>query len=234
MLEANFMYGPVRSRRLGRSLGVSPIPAKTCTFSCIYCQLGSTTQLTSRREAFYPVQQIVTDFEACLQMASSFDTVTIAGQGEPTLYLEIGDLIAALQERTAAPVAVITNGTLLGDSDVRRDLQRADMVLPTLAAFDEASFHHIHRPVPELNFADVIQGLEQFSQVYTGALWMEVMLMGGINDDDVSLQRIARLLQGMQYDKLFINTVVRPPAEPDVEEISPGRMEAAVQVLGAR
>lgn len=228
----HYLYGPVPSRRLGLSLGVSPIPQKTCNYACIYCQLGRTTHMTNRRQLFFPTEAILAELDAILVKNLAFDVVTIVGEGEPSLYRALGDLIGGIKSRVPVPVAVITNGALLYDEGVGSELARADLVLPSLDAYDEASFKRINRPHGTLTFEAVKEGLIRFSKDYQGQLWLEVMLIAGVNDDPASLAALKVLLAEIEYDRLYVNTPVRPPAEGGVLPLSPERMEEAARFLG--
>ena len=232
MQEMTFIYGPVPSRRLGISLGISPIPKKTCNYSCIYCQLGRTDHLTNQRKMFFLLEEILMEFDEINQHNLSYDVITIVGEGEPTLFLGLGELIPALQKKTEKPVAVITNGALLYDRGVQAELCAADIVLASLDAFDEASFKRINRPHKSLTFKQVLTGLVDFSIRYSGQLWLEMMLMEGINDDNTSFEKYAALLETVTYDRLYLNTPVRPPAESDVKTINPEKMRQVVDRLG--
>lgn len=228
----NYVYGPVPSRRLGLSLGVSPIPKKTCNYSCTYCQLGRTDHLSNTRKMFYPVLDIIEQLETNLAKITDFDVVTIVGEGEPTLYLGLGELIEQIKLRTDKPVAVITNGALVYDPEVRADLGRADIVLLSIDAYDEATFHGINRPLGTLKYTDVYSGLMEFAKHYQGQLWLEIMLMDAINDSNEALAKFKSLLKDIPYHRLYLNTPVRPPAEANINTISPERMEYAVDLLG--
>lgn len=232
MTEMKYVFGPVPSRRLGSSLGISPIPKKTCNYSCIYCQLGRTDHLTNQRKMFFPIRAILDEFDQFLLKSETFDVVTIVGEGEPTLYLGLGGLIKEIKKRTDKPVAVITNGALLYDPQVRAELGEADIVLPTVDAYDQASFKKINRPYGTMEFEQVQAGLKTFSESYDGQLWIEIMLIDGINDDDDSLEKYKNILEGIHYDRLYLNTPVRPPAEAYAKALSPERMERAVELLG--
>lgn len=181
---------------------------------------------------FFPVRDIITEFELAISKALLFDAVTIVGEGEPTLYLGLGELIAEINSRTDKPVAVITNGALLCDPQVRSELSRADIVLPSLDAYDQQSYQRINRPHPHLHFDEVYQGLKTFAHEYEGQLWLEIMLMQGINADDASLAKYAALLQEMDYDRLYLNTPVRPPAEEYVQTVDHATMQHAAELLG--
>ena len=229
--EFRYIFGPVPSRRLGISLGISPIPKKTCNYSCIYCQLGRTDRMTNTRKSFFPPEEIIRELEEYISSEKSFDAVTIVGEGEPTLCLDLGYLIDEIKKRTSVPVAVITNGALLYESALRDDLRKADIVLPSFDAYDEASFKRINRPYGSISFSMYYEGLAEFSHDHEGQLWLEIMLMKGINDDDAALRRYGSLLERIRHDKLYINTPVRPPAEDGVFCIDEERMKRACETL---
>lgn len=226
-----YLFGPVPSRRLGLSLGISPVPRKTCNYSCIYCQLGRTDHLTNKREMFFPVSEIISELEATLLANPAFDVATIVGEGEPTLYLGLGALIEAVKARVDKPVAVITNGALVYEPQVRAELSKADIVLLSMDAYDQPSLQKINRPHGKIKFCDVYEGLKIFSQQYQGQLWLEIMLMAD-NADDPALQEYAQMLRELKYQRLYLNTPVRPPAEPDVSALDHEQMQRAVSILG--
>ncbi|MGH4052060.1 MAG: radical SAM protein [Clostridium sp.] len=232
MNDSKFIYGPVPSRRMGESLGISPIPKKTCNYSCIYCQLGRTDKLSNKRLEFFSVSDIIEEFKTYLKSGSEFDVVTIVGEGEPTLYLKLGELIGKIKELTSKPVAVITNGALLHDKTVLDELCEADIVLPSLDAYDEDTFKRINRPYPKLNFIKCYNGLVEFSKIYKGQLWLEIMLIDGINDDSDSLQKLKLIIKEIKYHRLYINTPARPPAEEYVKTVSNENMNMAIEMLG--
>jgi len=226
-----YVYGPVPSRRMGLSIGISPIPEKYCNYSCIYCQLGRTRNMTNERKEYFQLSNILEEFKAYLKEDLKFDVVTIVGEGEPTLYSRIGELIVGLQELTSKPITVITNGSLLYDKEVRMQLINADIVLPSFDAYDENSFKIINRSYGKIKFQDVYQGLKDFSKEYKGQLWIETMLIKGVNDDKESLIKLKSLLDGVNYSRLYINSPVRPPAENWVEPPSKESMQLAIEIL---
>jgi wyosine [tRNA(Phe)-imidazoG37] synthetase (radical SAM superfamily) len=232
MADMKYVYGPLPSRRLGISLGISPIPKKTCNYSCIYCQLGRTDHLTNTRKMFFPVEEILAELDEFLKSAVKFDVVTIVGEGEPTLYLGLGELICEIKKRTDKPVAVITNGALFYDPALRAELYNADIVMPTLDAYDEESFKKISRPYGTIHFDQVYEGLKAFSEEYQGQLWIGIMLIADVNDDDESLRKYSEILKNLKYDRLHINTPVRPPSESYAKAISHEKMNHAVDILG--
>ena len=235
MADFQHLFGPVPSRRLGRSLGVSPIPGKTCNYACIYCQLGRTDHMTNTRQPFYPVEKITGELDRWLaadkEPGGGFDVVTVVGEGEPTLYADLGTLLRELRRRTDKPVAVITNGALLYDPEVVRDLMEADIVLPSLDAWDEATFRKIDRPYGRLNWEETVRSLADFSHRYHGQLWLELMLVDGVNTKGAS-EGFRPLLEKIRYDRLYLNTPVRPPAEKDVQPVPPERLHRLAEELG--
>lgn len=231
MVEYKYIYGPVPSRRLGLSLGISPIPKKTCNYSCIYCQLGRTNHMTNTKKMFYPVNEIVHELKECINNGVSFDVVTIVGEGEPTLYLGLGELIVNIKNLIDKPVAVITNGALLYDKSVQNDLKEADIVLPTLDAYNEELFKKINRPHKNLEYCCVLSGLKEFSLIYKGQIWIEIMLMKNVNDSDYDLEKYKDILKTIRYDKLYINTPIRPPAESNVHASDHERVRYAADYL---
>ncbi len=226
-----YVYGPVPSRRLGRSLGVSPIPPKTCSYTCVYCQLGRTTHLQTTRERFYPKEDILSEIVQHAK-AHAPDFVTFVGDGEPTLCQDLGWLIRQTKAKLRVPTAVITNGSLLFRPDVRDDLAEADVVIPTLDAGNEKTFRAINRPHPEITFATMLQGLVEFRHGYAGNLWLEVMLVKGLNDSEKELRSINSAVQLIQPDRVYILTPIRPPAEPWVQPADPEEILKAQEIIG--
>lgn len=231
MSEFQYVFGPIPSRRLGRSLGISPIPKKTCNYSCVYCQLGRTDRMINERKKYYETEDILEEFRAYLKDSDRFDIVTIVGEGEPTLAANLGELITGLQALTDKPVAVITNGALMTDSQVREELCKADIVLPSLDAYNENVAKKIDRPHGSISFEEEYDGLVTFSKMYQGELWMEIMLVEGINEDKESIAQFKKCLDDISYDRLYINTPVRPPAEADVNVVSADAMAYATKEL---
>ncbi len=230
-----YVYGPVPSRRLGQSLGIDPIPSKTCNWNCVYCQLGRTVPLISERREYYPRQEILQDLKEALAAHSSeeIDWVTFVGSGEPTLHSGIGWLIREVKTATDKPVAVITNGALLYLPEVRDELSAADAVLPSLDAGDPELYRVINRPHPHATFERLQDGLLRFRQAYRGRLWVEVMLVRGLNDTPEALEKIAQALHRIGPDAVHINLPTRAPAETWVQPPDEEGLMRAVATLGA-
>ena len=231
-MELKYIFGPVPSRRLGKSLGISPIPRKTCNYSCIYCQLGRTDKMIGERKEFFPLKDIINEFKDYLKESFDFDVVTIVGEGEPTLYSKLGELIKEVKKITDKPVAVITNGALLSSKEVRDELMNADILLPSIDGYNEDTAKKIDRPLGTIHFKDELEGLIEFSKEYKGQLLLEIMLISGINCDKNSIEHFKEILKKIKYDRVYLNTPVRPPAESFVKVISQEEMKYAVKELG--
>ena len=226
-----YIFGPVPSRRMGLSLGISPIPKGFCNYSCIYCQLGRTNHLTNTREVFFEVEEIIEELKQSV-INKKLDVITIVGEGEPTLYKSLGKLIGEIKKITSLPIAVITNGALLYDKEVRNELLEADIVLPSFDACSEIDYVKINRPYGKINYVDVVNGLKKFSEEYKGQLWIETMIIKGYNDSQDKIMELKSIFDEIDYDRLFINTPVRPPAEDFVLEPDEKAIEMAVKLLG--
>ncbi len=220
------------SRRLGKSLGVSPIPQKTCNYSCVYCQIGRTTHFTNTREDFFPRNEILDEIKDAVEQLD-FDYVTFVGEGEPTLSKSLGWLIIETKKLTDKPVAVITNGALLYDPQVRNELLTADVILPTLDATTQELFKKINRPKKELDIEKIIKGFQDFREKYTGQIWMEVMVVDGLNDSEEDIAAIKKVLDRIKCERVYVNVPIRPPAEKWVKIPTKERVIEICKILNA-
>jgi len=218
------VFGPVPSRRLGRSLGIDLVPFKTCTFDCIYCQLGRTTHKTLDRREFVTPSTVLEEVAGKLASSPKADYLTISGSGEPTLHTGIEEVIAGLKQLTSVPVAVLTNGSLFWLPEVRRAVRAADVVIPSLDAGDDALFAYVNRPHPDLVFERVVEGLTALREEYKGKIWIEIFLLGGVTAIEAEVDKIARLVDRIRPDKVQLNSVVRPPAETFALAVPPAEM----------
>ncbi len=208
-----YLFGPVPSRRLGRSLGVDLTPFKTCTLDCIFCQLGRTTRKTLERREYAPTDQVLAEFDAWVAAGGKAGAVTLAGSGEPTLHTQFGDVLQGIRDRTDIPTVLLSNGTLFADPAVRKAAQKADIVKLSLSAWDQSSFEQVNRPHSDLFFERVFEGQCAFRQEFRGKLWVEVVLIWGTNSVLRDVEKIAALVNAIEPDEIQLNTVVRPPAE---------------------
>jgi wyosine [tRNA(Phe)-imidazoG37] synthetase (radical SAM superfamily) len=230
----NYVFGPVPSRRLGQSLGIDTIPLKTCNWNCVYCQLGRTQPVTYKREVYFPPADILAEVQQVLagHKSGEIDWVTFVGSGEPTLHASIGWLIEQVKTLTDMPIAVITNGSLLYNAQVRHELAAADAVLPTLDAGTSRLYRRINRSHPAATFRRLVTGLIDFRQQYSGRLWVEVMLVRGLNDTEPALLDIANVLRLVEPDEIHISLPTRPPAETWVQPSDEEGIRHALALLG--
>lgn len=223
----NHIFGPVNSRRLGRSLGIDLLPRKICNFDCIYCEVGSTTNLTCDRKEYVPTETIIDEIREYCSDPSRMelvDVVTVTASGEPTLHSGLGRILKYLKETTGKPVAVLINGTNLDEPEVVDALCQADVVVPSLDTAVEKSFRKLNRPARCIDIKKMIAGLVSFSQVFTGELWLEVLIVDGINDTPEDLKAIGDVITRMKLTRVQLNTVVRPPLENFARPVSPERL----------
>ncbi|HJJ51096.1 MAG TPA: radical SAM protein [Methanocorpusculum sp.] len=224
-MTENHIFGPVNSRRLGKSLGIDLLPFKTCSYSCVYCECGHTTSLTTKRAEFFPTEEVITQLDEILEERPALDYITFAGSGEPTLSLSLGRVIRHL--KTKYPeyrVAVLTNGSLLGDKSVREDLSYADLVIPTLTSTDQKTFQYIHQPVFGLAIENIISTMIEFGKEFHGQIWLEIFLIPSVNMGSEELAAIREAVRKIRPDRIQLNTLDRPASEdwvttPETEQL---------------
>ncbi len=227
MGKENHIFGPVASRRLGASLGVDVVPLKTCTYDCVYCQLGRTPEPTLERKEYVAPGPVLDELAEILALGHEPDYVTFSGSGEPTLNSAIGEIIAAIKAMTRFRVAVLTNGSLLFEPEVSEALLRADVVVPSLDAATQDVLERINRPAPGLDLDRIIDGMVTFRERFDGGMWLEIMLVKGINDTPEELAALNDAVNRIRPDKVQLNTVVRPPSEEFALRLGEEEMERA-------
>ena len=206
-----YLFGPVPSRRLGMSLGVDLAPKKVCSLNCVYCEVGKTTKLTLDRKEYIKADKVKAELESYFEANPDPDFITFSGYGEPTLNSAIGEILTFIRQlRPNIPVAVLTNGTLFADKEVRSSLLDADVVLPSLDAVSEEVFQKINCPADNLKAADYIQGLIDFRTEYTGKIWLEVFILPGYNDAPEELAKLRTVIEKIAPDSIQLNTLDRP------------------------
>jgi wyosine [tRNA(Phe)-imidazoG37] synthetase (radical SAM superfamily) len=223
----NVIFGPVPSRRLGMSLGIDVIPMKICSYDCIYCELGKTTERTLERKSYVPADLVVLAMERYFAKSreAQLDYVTFSGSGEPTLNSDIGRFIRKAKELTGTPVAVLTNGSLLHDPQVRRDLSEADLVVPSLDAAWESPFVKVNRPAPELEVETVVSGIQQFSREFSGKVWLEILFVDKVNAAVEHVRALAEAARRIAPTRTQLTTVVRPPGSERAPPVSVHRLQ---------
>lgn len=227
------IYGPVPSRRLGHSLGVDLVPFKTCTYDCIYCQLGRTTNKTIELKEYVNIDEIIGELKCKLSEPLKCDYITLAGSGEPTLNSEIRRLIREIKCLTKIPVAVITNGSLLWMPEVKDALMEADLVIPSLDAGDNNLFQCVNRPHENISFEQMVFGISDFTRQFSKSVWLEVFLLGGITGIQFEVKKIADIVKKIRPEKVQLNTVIRPPCEGFACSVSAEQLKLFAQLFDA-
>ena len=230
-------FGPVPSRRLGRSLGINNIPPKVCTYSCVYCQLGRTVKMQVERRAFYQPEEILRDVEEKVRNArevgESIDYLTFVPDGEPTLDVGLGQEIELLKP-LGINIAVITNASLIWREDVQKDLMRADWVSLKVDSVSEDVWRRINRPHRALQLASILEGMLEFARAYEGELATETMLVEGVNDGDEHVREVADFLAELRPARAYLSIPTRPPAEEWAQPPNEKVINRAYQILGDR
>lgn len=225
------VFGPVPSRRLGLSLGIDLLPAKTCSYDCLYCQVGRTTAKTIEPGDLCSLSGVFDELRETLERVTP-DVITLSGSGEPTLHLHIDQVIQFVKARTDRKIVVLTNGSLLWREDVRAKVSGAHLIMPTLSTVVEETFQRIHRPHPDLRLPLILQGIKELRQTFKGELFLEVMLLAGLNDSEAEVEGLRKTIQEISPDRVQLNTVVRPPADGKALPLDRQRLEEIKSFFG--
>ena len=223
------IFGPVPSRRLGMSLGVDMVPKKVCSLNCVYCEVGPTTRLTSERKPYVPAKDIIRELQDYFRTQNNPDFITFSGYGEPTLNSEIGEIFDYLKrEKPEVPIAVLTNGTLLYEKEVREAIMKADLVLPSLDSATEEGFKRINHPVKTISLRQYIEGLVSFGQEFSGKIWLEVFILPGYNDSISELDALKKELLRIKPDRIQLNTLDRPGTVPGLRSATRQELQSII------
>ena len=232
-MKYKYLVGPIMSRRLGLSLGIDPIPSKTCSFDCLYCEVKKTNNKTIERKEYFDADKILSELKDYLNSENQKPNyITFSGSGEPTLNSKIGYMIREIKKMTDIPIAVITNSSLLYLKEVREELLEADLVIPSLDAVSENLFKKIDLPHKSLNIKDIINGLIEFRKIYKGKIWLEVMILKGYNDNEEEILKISEVVKRILPDKIQINSLDRAPAYEIAEKVEDEFLSKAENILG--
>jgi wyosine [tRNA(Phe)-imidazoG37] synthetase (radical SAM superfamily) len=224
MKECKYIFGPVPSRRLGRSLGVDLTPYKTCSQDCVFCQLGRTQSKTITRREYVPLEEVLDELGKWLKRGSKADHITLSGSGEPTLHSRFGEVLRFVRKNSPIKAVLLTNGSLFHLPEVRREALKAHTVKISLSVWDQASYGWVNRPHPNLDFKQLIEGQKAFRDEFKGEMWIEVFLVAGMNSIPSDVTKIAALADLLEPDRIHLNTAVRPPAEDFVAPLSRERL----------
>ncbi len=226
-----FLFGPVPSRRLGMSLGIDLVPRKVCSLDCVYCEVGKTTKLTLERKEYIPFVQVINELTHYFENNPDPDYITFSGSGEPTLNSRIGDVLKFIKEKKPKiPIALLTNGTLLFDPEVRAEINRADVVLPSLDAATNPIFQKINRPVPGFDIEKYLQGLIDFRKEFKGKIWLEIFILPEFNLEQRELKKLEEAIIKINPDSIQLNTLDRPGTVADLRPASREELEGIVQL----
>jgi len=225
-----YLFGPVPSRRLGMSLGIDLVPHKICSLNCVYCECGKTTNLTLDRQEYIAYDAIIKELEHYFTNSPNPECFTFSGSGEPTLNSKIGAIIDFLKNKQPdIPVAVLTNGTLLYQKQVRQDLLSADIVLPSLDAASHRTFIQIDRPHHHLDIEAYIQGLIDFRKEFQGKIWLEIFILSGFNDKPDDLKQLHDAILKIKPDKVQLNTLDRPGTVENLAPVSISKLNDIIE-----
>ncbi len=225
-MKYKHLFGPVISRRLGVSLGLDLVPYKYCPLDCVYCEIQSTTHLTTTRQDFFPLNEIISELDDYLKADPHLDYITFSGAGEPTLYSSIDQIIRHIKAKYPQyKLALLTNGTLLNDDQVLQDILPCDLILPSLDAASDEVYQKVNRPHPDLKAKDLIKGLIKLRQLYAGEIWLEVFIVPGITDTNEELGLLRDAIAEIAPDLVQLNSLDRPGAEEWVEAANPQRLK---------
>ncbi|MDX2497711.1 MAG: radical SAM protein [Desulfobacterales bacterium] len=228
-MQYNTLFGPVPSRRLGISLGIDLVPMKTCTLNCIYCECGESTHLTLERREYVPFATVKQELSIYFENNPPPDYITFSGSGEPTLNSRIGDVLHFIKNHIHdIPVALLTNGTLFSQKQVREDIKAATVIIPSLDAATEKVFRKINRPSPHLKVDTIIQGLIQLRKEYRGKIWLEIFIVPGMNDTEQELTALKQAIDKIKPDQVQINTLDRPGSVPTLRAATRQELEHVI------
>lgn len=213
------VFGPVPSRRLGVSLGVDLVTPKSCNMNCVFCECGATRELKLKRESFKDIDEVKNEILEAIKIVKP-DYITFSGSGEPTLSKDLGKIIEWIKSNLEIKVCVITNSLLLENNEVVKELEKADLIMPTLNSVDNLIFKKINRPSAQIDISQVMRGLENLSKKYKGKIYIESFIIEGLNDSNEHTEKMVAFLKNINFTKLQLNTLDRPGTENWVQPAS--------------
>ncbi len=229
----DYLFGPIPSRRLGRSLGIDLLPYKTCTLDCVYCECGSTTNCTRKRKEYVPTEEVIAELDQYLSSAPDLDFITFSGSGEPTLHSKIEEIIEFIKTNYSQyKVALLTNATLFTNPQVIEEVTEVDVIVPSLDAVSEAVFQKINNPAPELTSEEVISGLAELRKNYSGQLWLEMFMIPKVNDTGREIELFRETIVRLDPDQVQLNTLDRPGVKSWVLPVSRPKLKTLAIYLG--
>ncbi|MGI6065552.1 MAG: radical SAM protein [Bacillota bacterium] len=232
-MQNTYLYGPILSRRLGKSLGINLTPGKTCSLDCIYCERGKTTSLTRKRKEYFPTQEVLRELQDFLKTRPDIDFITFSGLGEPTMHTGIGKIIKFLKDCFPQyKVAVITNATFFDEPGVIDDIKQADLIIPSLDAVSEHVFTTINRPHPDLHSKDIIANIKKLRESYSGEIWLEIFIVPGVNDTPEELKLFKEVLETLGVKKIQLNSLDRPGTVDWIKPVEREQLKKIASAMG--
>lgn len=231
MKKYKYLFGPLMSRRFGRSLGIDLCPMKTCSYDCVFCQLGRTPTTTTERSEMYPLKDICDELSEWLDAGDNAKYITLAGCGEPTLYSRFGELIDFIHSKTDIPVLILSNGSLFNLPEVRTAAAKADVVKLSMSAWNQQLLELVNRPAKGITFDEMLEGEIAFRRDFVGKLVVEVFLLGGMNAIQADVAKIAECVARIKPDTIHLNTVTRPAAEDFAYAVDKEKLERFAELF---
>lgn len=217
-----YIFGPVYSKRLGLSLGIDLLNSKICTFNCVYCEVRKTELLTVARKPYVKANEVIKELNLFFKVNSDvpLQYITFSGQGEPTLNSDISKVIKYIKEHFSYPICILTNGSLLNQKQVRNDLLQADLIVPSLDAVSDEAFNKINHPYKGITVNHIVEGIKKLREEFSGEIALEILFVKGINDSEEEIQLLKERIMSINPDKVYVNTIYRPPSFDDYDPIS--------------
>lgn len=229
-MKYKYLFGPVPSRRLGMSLGIDLVPSKVCSMNCIYCESGATNNLTLERKEYINIDKVIEELDQFISENNKLDCITFSGAGEPMLNSRLGELIEYI--KTKYPqyrLALITNSTLLHKKELREEIKKIDLILPSLDAVGEKEYLKLTRPKKDLTVKNIIEGLIAFRKEYDTEMWLEIFFSPGINDTDEEVERLADAAKKINPHRVQLNTLDRPGVIKSLKPVSREKLETIAE-----
>lgn len=228
------VFGPIKSRRLGRSLGINLFKEKVCSFDCLYCEVDKTLTKTIERKEWIDTEKVKNEIKDYIENngTSNLDYITFSGYGEPTLHIAMGEIIDYIKSLTDTKVAVLTNSSLIYDKNVQKELMKADLVVPSLDAPNQDIFEKIDLPYETIDIKKIISGLIDFRKIYSGQIWLEIMVLDGINDTEEIFKEFVTIIQQIKPDKVQLNILDRSPAYSIAKKVSIEKLKKLQDIIG--
>ncbi len=226
-----YLFGPVPSRRLGMSLGIDLVPHKVCTLDCVYCECGATTKLTVDRKEYILYKNIIKELTQYFENNPDPEYFTFSGSGEPTLNSRIGDIIDFIKkEKPNIPIAILTNGTLLYDKELRKEITKADVILPSFDAAITSDFNKINRPHNSLTIDKYLQGLIELRKEFKGKIWLEILILPNYNYNEKNILALKEAIVKIKPDSVQLNTLDRPGV---IENLMPANKNDLLKIINS-